>query len=295
MTGRLVLRSSKARQRRRTAIGVCLCVAAIGLLTGTAPADGKKLEVIVEHSTVHLDPDGQSPVVEILPKGTIISLASPVRMKKLWLYISFTSFRNGSVRSGYVPESEVRKLFPVLNVVQISSEDEILDPKAIDLTSPVRANLEWGITKESIIRTEGKPNNQTMSGGLEVLEYRRELMNKKCLVEYILDRNRLVTARINLLENYADKNRYLDDYDKIRGFMTAKVGEPRSNKTTWQGKSQPTPTQGMGDALSKGEVEFSSEWVFGDTSVHIVLCGGNNRVSFGAELVDIKSRNSVSY
>ena len=289
-----------ARQKHRPPrrAGAVLIAAALvmgALLPRPVPADSKKLEVTAERVVVRLDPDDRSPAVETLPRGAILSLEGDVRLKSQWLYVYFTSLRSGRSLSGYVRESEVRKLFPVLKVTLISSEDEILDPKAIDLDAPFEPNLEWGMTRASILRTEGRPHDTSQAGGLEVLQYRREIMNKRCLVEYVLDRDRLVTTRFHLLENYADKSRYIDDFNIVRVFLTAKIGPPRSDKVIWQDTPAPDQREPLPEALRKGEVEFSTEWVFGDTSLHLVLAGAENRVVFGAEVADVKARQPVSF
>jgi len=279
----------------RTAV-IIACGLMLGvLMPRAASSDSKKLEVISAQAVIRLDPDERSPAVETVPRGAILSLASDVRLKSQWLYVYFTSFRSGISLSGYIRESEVRKLYPVLKVTLISSEDEILDPKAIDLDAPYQPNLEWGTTKSSILRTEGRPYDESGSGGLEVLQYKREIMNKRCLVEYVLDGDRLVTTRFHLMENYAEKGRYIDDYNTIRVFLTARIGPPRSDRMTWQDSPPNARTEPLPEALRKGEVEFSSEWVFGDTSVHLVLAGAENRVVFGAEIADLKARQPVSF
>ena len=73
------------------------------------------------------------------------------------------------------------------------------------------------------------------------------------------------------------------------------VGEPRSDKVVWQSGLGTNTRQPLGEALLKGEVEFSAEWVFRDTAVHIVLAGAENRISFGAELVDVKTKTPTSF
>lgn len=284
----------------RNGIGRALAAAvAAALLAGLAvsPAfgDGKKLEVSAANAAVRLDPDGKSPVVEMLPRGAVIALGSPVRMKKAWLYVYFTSLGSGKTRSGYILEAEVRKLYPEIKVVHISTEGEILNPTAVNPDAFAQPVVEWGTTRASIEATEGKPVQEYSSGGVLVLQYKRTLMDKKCLVEYVLDRDRLVTARCHLLENYADKARYVEDYNVIRGFLTSRVGTPRSDKVTWQGLPEEQHNEPLGEALLRGQVEFSSEWVFRDTSVHLVLAGANNKVSLGAEITDVKSRNPASF
>ncbi len=259
-----------------------------------ATANGKKLQVIQDKAAVRLEATERSAVVETLGRGAILTLGSEVRTKVNWYYVYFTSLQSGNTRAGYIHESCVRKLYPSLRVIEIQSGDEILNPTEIDLDSPFQPNLQWGSTKADIVRTEGRPRSENVSQGLAVLSYRRELMKKKCEVEYLLDGNKLVGARCRLLENYADKNRYVEDYNRLREFLTAKVGSPRADRAVWQDHSYENSNDCWGIALSQGHVEFSSEWVFRDTEFRLTLAGANHHVILGAELSDVKTKKPTS-
>jgi hypothetical protein len=281
------------RRRRTVLLTIALLVPAFFALP--ASANGKKLQVVQDKAVVRLDPSERSPAVETLGRGAILSLASAVKTKVSWFYVYFTSLQSGNTRAGYVHESCVRKLFPALRVIQITSGDEIVNPTEIDLESLYKPNVEWGTTREEIIRAEGRPQVQDASEGVEVLAYRREIMKKKCQVEYVFDEGSLVSTRFRLMENYADKNRYIEDYNKLRQYLTATVGTPRADRTVWQDRFYENQNDCWGIALSQGQVEFSSEWVFRDTEVRLTLAGADNHVLFGAELNDVKIRKPTSF
>jgi hypothetical protein len=287
------MKLEKKSWRLSVALGLAACAV---LLVGSRPAEAqaKKLQVIQDRAEVKLDASEGSPVLESLPRGSVLTLASAVKTKINWYYVYFTSLQSGNTRAGYIHDSCVRKLFSSLRVIHISSEDEILSPTEIDLGSFYTPSLQWGTSREEIIRTEGRPQDLDVSQGREVLVYRREIMKKKCQLEYILDERRLVEARLRLLENYADKNRYIEDYRKICGFLTAKVGTPRADRVIWQDHSYEGQNDCWGIALSQGHVEFRSEWVFRDTEVCLTLAGGNNRVVFDAEIYDVKTKKPAS-
>jgi hypothetical protein len=287
------MKPQKTRWTLWTAWGMA---AAVVLLFGSLPAgaQSKKLQVIQDKADVRLDAGERGTVIETLPRGSILTLASLVKTKINWYYVYFTSLQSGNTRAGYIHDSCVRKLFPSLKVIHISSEDEILSPTEIDLNSFYTPPLQWGTSREEIIRTEGRPQDLDVSEGREVLVYRREIMKKKCQLEYILDERRLVQARLRLLENYADKNRYIEDYRKICGFLTAKVGTPRAERVIWQDHSYESQNDCWGIALSQGHVEFRSEWVFADTEVCLTLAGGNDRVVFDADIYDVKTKKPAS-
>jgi hypothetical protein len=286
----------KPQKTRWTLSAAWGLAAAVVILFGSLPAaaQSKKLQVIQDKADVRLDAGERSPVIESLPRGSVLTLASPVKTRINWYYVYFTSLQSGNTRAGYILDSSVRKLFPSIRVIHISAEDEILNPAEIDLNSFYTPSLQWGTSREQIIRTEGRPQDLDVSEGREVLVYRREIMKKKCQLEYILDEKRLVQARLRLLENYADKNRYIEDYRKICGFLTAKVGTPRAERVTWQDHSYEGQNDCWGIALSQGHVEFRSEWVFADTEVCLTLAGGNDRVIFDAEIYDVKTKKPAS-
>jgi hypothetical protein len=274
----------------RLSTAVPLVLAALLLSALPAAPDGKKLQVTQEQAVVRLDPSDRSPALETLGRGAVLSLASAVKTKFNWFYVYFTSLESGNTRAGYIHDSCVRKLYADLKVIEITSGDEILNPAQIEIDPNYAPNFIWGTTRAQILRTEGRPQSQDVSGGLEVLVYQRDLMKKKCRIEYLLDGNRLVTARVHLLENYADKARYIEDYNKVREFLTARVGAPRADRTVWQDHSYERQNDCWGIALSQGHVEFSSEWLFQDTEVLLTLIGANNHVDFGAQLNDVKNR-----
>jgi len=281
--------------RRRFAELLAIALLIPAFLALPAPGDGKKLQVILDKAVVRLDPSDGSPAIETLSRGAILSLASAVKTKISWFYVYFTSMQSGNTRSGYIHESCVRKLFPSLRVIQITSGDEILNPEEIDLESSYKPNMEWGTTREELIRLEGRPQVQDASEGIEILTYRREILKKKCQVEYVFDGDSLIQTRFRLLENYADKNRYIEDYRKLRQHLTATVGMPRSDRTVWQDHFYENQNDCWGIALSQGHVEFLSEWVVRDTEVRLTLAGANNHVQFGAELSDVKTKKPTSF
>jgi hypothetical protein len=288
------MKPGKSMRQVAPAVAAALLLALAWFTAPQAAADGKKLQVILDKAVVRLDASERSPAVETLGKGAILSLASAVKTKFNWFYVYFTSLQSGNTRAGYIHDSCVRKLFPSVRVIQITSGDEILNPTEIDLESAYEPSLEWGTTRANIIRFEGRPQTQDARRGYEVLSYRRQIMKKQCQIEYILANNKLVSARVHLMENYADKNRYIEDYNKLRDFLTAKVGAPRADRTVWQDHFYENQSDCWGIALSQGHVEFLSEWVFRDTEVRLTLIGANNHVDFGAELSDVKTKKPTS-
>jgi hypothetical protein len=255
-------------------------------------AQAKKLQVITDQANLYLDADERSPIVETLWKGATMTLASAVKTRTNWFYVYYISVQTGKTRSGYILDSLVRKLYADVKVINISSEDEITQPGDLDFNDGYRPILDWGAAKDKIINLEGSPSGQEKANGLEVIRYKRSIMAKNCLVEYIFDNNRLVTARYNLLEKYADKNRYIEDYLKIKDHLVSRIGAPRADTVTWQDSTYKSNNAHWGTALSMGHLEYHAEWELSDTELQITLAGGDSQVAFGAEFKGLKFKSA---
>ena len=96
---------------------------------------------------------------------------------------------------------------------------------------------------------------------MEFLRYHRDVLGKRCLLTYVLIDRRLASVRLHLLERYADKDRYVADYNKIREFLNAKVGEPRYNNVVWRNRADAERGETLGAAVTSGSLSLSSEWV----------------------------------
>lgn len=280
---------------RGGAVRALLATAVIFLLASGSPASGKRLQVVADRADVHLDPDSRSPVIQTLGKGCLLTMASAAKTRISWYYVYFLSPETGKTRAGYILESFVRKLFPDLHVVQIDDESEIADPKEINLDRGFSPSVRWGMAKEKVIRTEGRPLHQERSGGSDILRYKRDIMDKTCLVEYVFFENQLIKAYLYLVEKYADKNRYISDYVKLKDFLTGKFGAPGADRIVWQDPSYKNDTDRWGTALSLGHLEFHSGWTFPGTEFLMTLAGGDREVFFVAEASGLNYKGSASF
>lgn len=290
-------KGGRAGLAARSAAVALLLLFGVSLHPGRARAETiVRLEVTTDKAAIHLEPDGRSPVVETLVRGAVVTLSSALKFRTNWFYVLFVSSRSGRTLTGYVLDGFVRKLNSTLRVVNLTpGEDEIVDPKEIDLTGEPMPKVEWGKTKAGILRAEGRPLAREVSGGLEFLSYSRDLLGKKCLLAYVLNDEKLVAVRLRLLEKYADKDRYIADYNKIRDFLNEKVGEPRYDNVVWRDRAHAERNEGWGTALSTGCLSLAAEWVFHGTGLRLSLTGENNNVLFAAEANDIKAKNPASF
>jgi len=265
-------------------------------LAGPARAEGRKLEVVAERVAIHLEPTDRSPVVETLLRGAVLTLSSPIKFRTNWFYVLFVSSKSGRTLTGYILDETVRRLNSSLRVVAISrSEEETVNPRAIDLSRTRLPELAWGRTRASVLQAEGRPLSREGEAGLEVLRYQRRVLDKKCLVAYLFDDQKLVGIRLHLLERYADKNCYIADYDRIRDFLNKKVGGPRYDNVVWRDQANADRNADWGQALAAGRLTLSTEWVYHNTGLRLSLNGDNTEILFAAEINDIKAKNPASF
>ena len=281
---------------RAAALGLLL----LGLAFILPPAAGGeiivRLEVTAEKVAVRLDPDLRSPVVETLARGSVLKLGSATKFRTSWFYVLFVSSRSGRTLAGYVLDSSVRKLNSTLKVIDLTpAEPEIADPREFDLGTAPLPNIEWGRSEEVILRAEGRPLSRDLSGDMEFLRYQRQVFGKRCLLTYVLIGRKLASLRVHLLERYANKDRYVADYNKIREFLNAKIGQSRYNNVVWKDWAYAEKGQDLGTAVTSGSLSLSSEWTFRGTGLRLSLSGENSEVLFAAEINDLKTKNPASF
>lgn len=281
---------------RKAAVPLLLAVLA-GLGPRPARADIiVRLEVTAASVAVHLDPDGRSPVVETLPRGTVVKLSSAQKFRTHWLYVQFLSSRSGRTLAGYVVDESVRKLNSTLKVIDLTpAAAAIDDPKTFDLSAASLPDIQWGQTEMGILRAEGRPLDQERSGDMAFLRYHRDVLGKRCLVTYVLVGGKLASMRLCLLERYANKDRYIADYNQIRDFLNAKVGEPRYDNVVWRDRAYAERGADLGSAVTSGSLSLSSEWTFQRTGLRLSLTGENSEVLFAAEINDLKAKAPGSF
>lgn len=295
------MRSLPGRKARRPlaraagALGLALLLSFTFLPPAAESEIIVRLEVTADRVPVHLEPSDRSPVMETLPRGTVVKLSSAMKFRTHWFYVLFLSSRSGRTLAGYVMDDSVRKLNSTIKVVDLTPAAEIADPKEFDLTDARLPAIAWGASESGIQRVEGRPLSQELSGDMQFLRYHRDVLGKRCLVTYVLIGRKLASVRVNLLEKYANKDRYVADFNKIREFLNGRVGEPRYNNVVWKDRAYAERGENLGTAVTSGSLSLSAEWAFRDTGLRLSLTGENSEVLFAAEINNLKAKNPASF
>jgi hypothetical protein len=236
----------------------------------------RKLKIVADTASVHLDPDRSSAVVARLTKGTIVSLGSERKFRTNWNYVYFTSEETGRTKSGYILDSFVQKQFKVTkNSVILREKGNTHSQK--ELKTHFR-NTYWGMNQAQVVRIEGSPDQMDNSDGLAVIQYAKKISNMDCMVGYVFADNKLARAKYSFLARYDDKNQYIHNYNRIKDILLAKYGDSENERILWKDKTYQDDRSDWGRAIGLGHLEFNSLWQDADTKIQLRLHGDNGRV-----------------
>lgn len=258
-------------------------------------AQPKKYQVITNEVRLHLEPSDRSPVVVSTPRGAILAQASPVRFRYNWIFVYYYHPEKQKTLAGYVWEPPLRKLFPTVNARLIYNGESVVEPGELDFSQELKFPYLWGMPPEKLLEVEGQPLNREKSGESEVLQYQREIMNRRCLVEYVFIRDELTAARFFMMDTFTDNNYYISDFVKAKNYLVRRFGLPVDDQIVWYDSTFQERQEFWGRALGSGLVEFRSSWVIGETEVELILTGSDNRVAFMAECVGQKYKSFFSH
>jgi hypothetical protein len=280
--------------------GAAAFIALLGLVLLAPPAGRAeiivRLEATAEKVPVHLEPSLRSAVVETLSRGAVVKMASAQKFRTNWYYIQFVSSRSGRTLAGYVLENAVRKLNSTVKVVDLTpAEPEIADPREFDFAAGRLPVVQWGQSEDGVLKAEGRPLSRDASGDMTFLSYHRDVLGKRCLLTYVLIGRKLASVKMYLLERYANKDRYVADYNKIRDFLNTKIGEPRYNNVVWKNRAYAERGESLGAAVTSGSLALSSEWAYQGMGLKISLTGANSEIQFSAEINDLKTKKPASF
>lgn len=234
----------------------------------------KKLKVIKEGATIHLNPDDKSPVLENVNRGTIVGLLSPGKFKASWYYISYQS-ASGAVKSGYIHESYVEPLFQAQKIITIKGE-EVAYASAFDFCH-LEPSL-WGASMEKIVSLEGEPDQRRGLDDVEVLEYQRDLKEYLAYLEFIFNNNKLIQIHVELYQIAGLKNTPLRDYDQIKACLSANFGSPFEDKVHWENPTFQYDELSWGYAVSLGHLVYQTRWAKSGLELSLGLRGENKTI-----------------
>jgi hypothetical protein len=240
----------------------------------------KKVQVVVDYTHVYFNPDDASSVIDTLERGAVLSLLYSGKTKKVWYYVCYKSEKTGITKSGYVLDSTVEPLFDALKTIVIAEETEGLK---VNYAPRKFGEMTWGQSKKQVVESEGRPLYQEKIKGLDIMEYQQKVNNLDCSIRYIFAANKLSQTRFIFMNNYSDKNTYLEDYQKIKDFLIQKFGRPLEESMNWRDTTYKDDFAAWGEAIGQGQLELSSRWQTPHTEILANLSGNNKEIALTVE------------
>lgn len=243
-------------------------------LSGPLFSQEKKLRVTAKTATVYLKPGVNSPVVDTVTEGAILTLRSARKVKRIWYHVYFVPEKSGITKSGYIQDSYAEKMFVVTRI------ETLQDGKGMKKHF---REAQWEMTQEQVIRLEGNPVIKEKSDGLDVMRYEENIKEMDCWVEYIFEEDRLIKAKYIFLEKHEYKSLYFGDYKKVKDFLTEVHGQSPLTNVNWLNPTHKEDYSKWGLAVSLGHLEYNAIWEVPETEIELRLFGKNNEVKLVAE------------
>lgn len=110
-----------------------------------------KLLVTAKRAGIFLDPDINSPIIEIVGKGTILNLLSTEKIQELWYYVYFYSEEKFINMSGFIHASSVEMMYEIPEIIEEEKEEPTERREEILFESPKKIQV---ILEKANIRIE---------------------------------------------------------------------------------------------------------------------------------------------
>lgn len=186
--------------------------------------------------------------------------------------------RKTTVKEDILPTRDIEDSKNVVNIPVVTPT-----PKPIVATPTPTLNVEyvfrkvnWGMTRQQVVDSEGKnPDSGSISGG-SLLMYKTSISSTDCDLFYEFnDYGQLCRISILGRETHTNKNDFINDYNRIVSTLSTKYGTPSENETIWVDDLYKDEPSRYGFAVSYGHLKYFSRWDLDKTIVGGMLSGDN--------------------
>lgn len=255
-----------------------LVVSLFVLLSGPLLSQSKKLRVTAETVSIYLKPDEGSSVIATAKQGTIMTLRNARKFKRTWYHVLFLPEKSKIMKSGYVHDSSVERLFVVTKI------ETLQDGKGMKKHF---RQAQWEMTQNQVLRLEGNPVVKEKSDGLDVMRYKENVKEMDCWVEYIFREDKLIKANYIFLVDHEYKSLYFGDYKKVKEFLTEIHEQSPLTNVNWMNPTHKEDYSKWGLAVSLGHLEYSAIWDLPESEIVLRLFGKNNEINLTADYTGI--------
>jgi len=145
---------------------------------------------------------------------------------------------------------------------------------------------QWGMSKDEVKSLEHLPlqgENQTS------LVYQDSISGIDVVIGYTfsIDSNQLIAGGYLSQSEYKDQNKYLNDYNAMKKYLTKKYGQPKVDKVRWLNDFFKDSPKKAGFAVAVGHAYYLTEWETEKSVITMSLSGQDYNIQ---HLVSFKSK-----
>jgi hypothetical protein len=161
----------------------------------------------------------------------------------------------------------------------------VVPPAQAEKTADFR-KVFWGMSRDQVKALEPSKLSSEKEG---TLIYHADLPEfGKVVIGYSFAEGKLVIAVYVSEEKHTNANLYIDDYDKIKGILTAKYGKPDADELLWKNELFKDQPDHWGMAVSAGHLLYQARWKTKTTEILEKLQGDNYDVNLLVKYSSIK-------
>jgi len=143
-------------------------------------------------------------------------------------------------------------------------------------------NVKWG-SAQKLAKAEEKSELIPEVSDDQILGYSGSVGGLKSLIAYVFVDDQLWKGTYIFSEKHSNRNKYLEDYSKIKNILIDKYGEPSDENVHWSNDLYAEDQSQYGFAVSMGHLSFYSTWEIGETVISVTLTGDNYKIDHKVE------------
>jgi hypothetical protein len=136
--------------------------------------------------------------------------------------------------------------------------------------------VEWGSSTSQALESEGKAPSSESD---EQLVFEDSIDTLDCLAIYTFVEDQLVRGTYAVIEEHANKNDHIADYNKLKRLLGEKYGDPINDRTIWKDDLYKDDPDNWGMAIATSRLVYNCNWVSGDSEILLALYGDNYKIN----------------
>ena len=145
-------------------------------------------------------------------------------------------------------------------------------------------NADWGMRPAQVIKSE----KIKLSKGNNDLYGTTEVSGMPVIVLYSFTNDKLTSASYLFEQKHTNQNDYIDDYNRLKKFLSKKYGDPLTDIIDWSNELYKDNYDAWGMAVGMGYLIFKSSWLNDKSSIALLLMGENFKINMGITYISLE-------